>query len=498
MRAAALICVLAPLIGCASDETFIIVTVDNRPAVHDASSLKVSLSNAGTTRMDDLPLGAKSFPVTFSISAPGRTGELGIQVDAVDANGLLVGRGTATTALATDAATVTLDSADFVVNTEVAEDQFPSDDFEAHGFQLAAATDGTWTAAYRDSCSVPCNMFGRRFDATGKPVSTRLAASTNGFQLTTSLTTFLSTPAIATAGNTTLAVWDFHDPNTTATGVACRALDPLGNATPDQVVLATDAGTDVVSIAPLSNNNFMVSWYAPIMTTVIRTAIVKPDCTVLGAISTASTAASAHREAVAASGSPSKVMIAWIVDGDARIRIADNTNAYLTVDSLFVPKTANDRVEYVRVAPIPSGFAVAVRWAPIVQTGTGKIEVYRTNPMGMVIGAPVLITDKAGADFGSAQAFGVTARPDGSVLVVWHACMDNGDGSGCGVFGRLLRPDGTPSGEAFNLATTTKNDQTNPSAVALPDGFAVAWKDNSTAEPDHSGSSVRARIIYPN
>ena len=135
---------------------------------------------------------ASAFPVTFSISAPGRTGELGIQIDALDASGLArrARHRRRPRSRRSTRASVLLDSADFVVNTEFADDQFLSDDFEANGFQLAATADGTWTAAYRDRCTAPCNMFGRRFDATGKPVD-QLAAGTKAFPFTTSLTTSL-------------------------------------------------------------------------------------------------------------------------------------------------------------------------------------------------------------------------------------------------------------------------------------------------------------------
>ena len=108
-----------------------------------------------------------------------------------------------------------------------------------------------------------------------------------------------------------------------------------------------------------------------------------------------------------------------------------------------------------------------------------------------------MITDRSGSDFGTKEAFAIAAQPDGTVLVVWHACLENGDGSGCGVFGRVLKADGTVAGEAFTVPTTTTGDQTNPSAIALPEGFAVGWRDDSAQEPDPSGSAVRARIIYP-
>ena len=486
-------------LGCGTDERYMVVTVTGRPAVHDASALRVTLANGGTMRTDELVLGSHPFPVTFSISAPGRTGDLGLTVEAVDATGLIVGRGAATATVESTEASVMLDSTDFVINTEFAGDQFPSDDYEAHGFQVTGQADGTWTTAYRDRCTAPCNMFGRRFDKTGRPVSTKLAAGTNGFPISTELTSSLSTPAIATAGATTLAVWDFDDQVSTTVGVACRAIDAAGMGLPNQLLLASDPSTDVVSITPLTNNNFAVTWNALITTNVIRAAIVRPDCTLLGGISTVSTVAAARRVSVASTTqAPGTLMYAWIVDGGVHVRLASNTNAFSTVDQTFLPKTATEVVEAVRVAPMGTGFGVFVRWAlSSGSSGPGRIELYRTTSAGTPMGAPIPVTQRSGSDFQSSEAFGVTARADGVVMVVWHSCLTNGDGSGCGVFGRAFNASGAPLGAELTIPTTTVGDQTNPSVAPAGDGFVVVWKDDSGQAPDIDGSAIRGRIVYP-
>src|ERR1043165_5244076 len=181
---------LASLAGC-TDNTYMIVTVDKRAAVHEASKLKITLSNSGSMRTDDLDLKGKDFPVTFSLTAPGRGGELGISIDAFDTNDSLVGRGAGQATLTDTMASVTLDSADFVVNTDYAGNQFLTSDYEAVGLQLAAITSGTWMPVWRDDCTgtpASCDMFGRRFDTTGLPVQSQLAAGTNQFKITTTLT----------------------------------------------------------------------------------------------------------------------------------------------------------------------------------------------------------------------------------------------------------------------------------------------------------------------
>ncbi len=487
--------------GCGDQESYIIVTVNGRPAVHDATNLKVTLSNSGTMRTDELPLANKPFPVTFSISAPGRDGELGIQVDALDGNGLLVGRGATTSTLEVATANVTIETADFVINTDYAGDQFPSDDYEAHGFQVSAGPDGTWTAAYRDRCTAPCNMFARRFDKNGRPVMAQLAAGTNGFPVSTQLTSSLATPAIATAGTTTAEVWDFDDPATTNVGIACRSIDASGAGIPSQTTVATDASTDVVSIAPLSNGNFAIAWSAFLTTAVIRAAIVKADCSVQFAATSVSTTASPRKVSVASTGqTQGTVMYAFVVDGGVRVRLASNTNTYTSpMDIQFLPKTATEVVESVRVAPLGTGFAVVVRWALATGAmGPGRIELYRTTNTGAVLGSSILVSNKSGSDFGSSEAFGVATSSTGVLMIVWHSCLTNGDGSGCGVWGRAFRESGTPVGPELVIPTTTTGDQTNPSVAALTDdSFAVVWKDDSGTMPDIAGSAIRGRIIYP-
>ncbi len=485
--------------ACGSDEKFIIVTIDARPAVHDVNKLSVTLSNEGTSRTDELTVGTQDFPATFSISAPGRVGTLGIQIEAFDDKGLLVGRGLGETTVEATTASLVLDSTDFVVNTDFANDQFPSDDFESNGFQVAASEDGTWTVVYRERCSTPCNMFARRFDVTGKPVESAIAASTNGFPISSALTLGNATPAVASSAGATVAVWDFSEPSpSTVDGIACRALDASGNAAGPQVDVSIEQFPDVVSVTALPSSKFAVSWNGFSTDNIIKGAIVNAQCQPSNVVQVSVNAgvAGASRGAVASNGN--NIMYSWILDGDVRARVAGPTNNFLSADVPIVIKTATEQIEYVRVAPLGTGFAVVVRWALITGAeGPGRIELYRTSNTGALMGGATLVTTRSGTDFASSKSFGVASRPDGALLVVWHSCGENGDDSGCGVFGRVLRPSGVPVGDEFVLATTTEGEQTNPAAAGLPDGFATTWLDGSAKEPDKSGSAVRARIIYP-
>jgi len=485
-------------VACGSDQ-FIVITIDTRPAVHGVAELDVELTNNGTSRGDTFEVTSESFPATFSVSAPGRTGDLQIEITAHDAAGLVVGHGLATTTVDTLEARILIDSTDFVVNTEFADDQFPSNDFESHGFQVGSAPDGTWTAVYRDTCSSPCNMFGRRFDVSGTPVESGLAAGIGQFAISTELSDgFFTTPAAASNGQTTITTWNFSEPSpSTNSGIACRALDAAGNGVGSQVTVSLETTFPfAVSVTPLSTGKFSIAWDST-NTDIIRSAIVNAQCQVSNPldVSTATGTGGAIRPAVAANGD--RILYAWVLDGTARVRTTSTANNPITNDGLLVNKTATDQVRFVRVAPLGDGFAVVVRWAAISGTGPGKIELYRTSNQGQQQGAPTLVTTRTDSNFATAQGFSVASRDDGALLVAWHACDANGDDSGCGVFGRVLRPTGVPVGDEFSLATTTDLDQLSPSVAGLPGAFVATWRDNSGKDPDKSGAAVRARILYP-
>lgn len=510
-RAGLLSLVLLAACGGESGD-YIVVTVNARSAVHDVASLKVTLSNGGSERSEDLAVGSNDFPATFSISAPGRTGDLGIAIDAIDANGYIVGRGRGMSTIEAPMASVLVDSADFVVNTQYAKDQLLSNYYEANGFQLAVNADGTWTATHSDSCDQPCNVFGRRFDKDGRSVTTQAGAGTQAFTVSTKLTSFYSTPTVAANANTTLFVWNndlYPPPLVTPTGmpgysIDCRAYDMAGAPSTNQLTVTTDFLANLTSVTPLANGTFAIVWDGKATDTgltSIRSAIVTAGCVIQGAAKDVSTTASPTGSHVASSGN--NVLYVWRVAGNAYARPASQTNVLGgATDSLIVAKTATEQVEHVRAAPLPGGnFAIFVRWANITgTTGPGRIDMYRANNAGVIQGAPMTVTTRSGTDFNSSESFGVAAHSDGSILVVWHSCETNGDDSGCGVFGHLISPTGAPTGADINLATTTKDDQIRPSAIALPGTpatFAAAWTDKSQIAPDTAGAAVRARIIYP-
>ena len=486
--------------ACGGDGPFTIVTLEARPAVHDVAEVLVELTNEGTTLDQRFTVDNLTFPATFSIESPGRTGPIDLVIQAFDREGLVVGRGAGQVTIASPGASVLIDSTDFVVNTTFPEDQFPADDFDSHGFQISATDDGTFTVVFRERCFQPegCHMLARRFDVTGRPVETALAAGTNAFNLSSDVTTSGATPSVASIGDTTVTAWDFSEPSPSTTdGVACRAMDREGNAVGDQVPISIEAFPNVVSVSPVAVGTYVISWEGS--GALIKGAIVDSECNInVNGVQQISVTAGAITGAVAANGNA--IMYVWIVDGAVRGRIANSAGGLITGDIQIIAKPATESIQYVRIAAAGDGFLLVARLVEDASnTGPARIEAYRANNMGQLMGVPQVVSERTGNSFLSSQSFGMAARRgEGSIMVVWHSCDEFGDDNLCGVFGRVLRSDGTPDGEEFSLATTTLGNQSNPAVTALPGGaWAATWMDESQQDPDRSGTAVRARVVYP-
>ncbi|CAN5645213.1 hypothetical protein BH11MYX1_BH11MYX1_28890 [soil metagenome] len=493
------------LAACGGGETFVVVTVTARPTVHDVTSLAVTQTSSGTTRTDTLELGSHALPATFSIRATNRLGELDLSITGKAIDGGSVAVGTTTTSFDLETATVQLDPADFVVNTEYAMDEFTTTDFETAGYQLSATANDTWTVAFRNTCTDTCNVFARTIGSDGAPAKTNAAAGTNAYQVTSATTQEGAFPAIAGQGMATIAVWDFNDTVGTGVGVACRGIDAMGTLTPGQRTISTDAA-DTVVIAPLPTGNFAVSWQVYSPNAAIHTMIAKPDCTTLTSLPvavapTAGTRNGPHRSTVAASGTA--LLYGWIQDDAAYVRGTSTSTSPSFSSAAFklADPPTGETAEAVRIAPMGAGFAVAIRYVSSTFGAPGQIYLQRTTSTGVVIGTPTLISDKTGSDFTNGRrGFGIATRADGMTMLVWSQC-DDGSGGQCDgrldIYGRLVDATATVVGDPFVVTSTTLADQQDPSVVALSDAFAVAWTDGSKTAPDNDGTAVRARVIYP-
>lgn len=486
--------------GCGG-ETYLVVTVDAPPAVHDVVTLEVTRLGQDPPQVQMLPVRNFEFPITFSISGLGDSGNLDLAIDALSADNLVVGTGRGLLSLGASEATVHLETTDFVVNSNFEDDQFLAEEADSVGRQLATTSVGDFTATFGTTClGRACNLFGRRFDSAGVPLYSADADGASEFRISTSPSERGSgSPAIASAGLQSIVVWDFADLTGGASGVACRGIDENGSETAGQqpVTFETAKGVDV---APLPDGNFAVTWLAQVPQEVHMT-IVRPNCTsaMLPVVSISQPERDPLRGAHVASNG-SALLYAWILGDSVRLRGGTATGELFAEIPLAPP--TDFVIEQVRIAAMDTGFGVALRLAARDRTLPGSIVLYRTNAKGELLpGEPTLITAQSGSNTGTGRiGFGIATRGDGATMIVWHQC-DDGSSTGClnrlDVYGRVVRSDGTPAGSSFMVPTTTNRNQRNPSVTAINNAFAVTWIDESMTEPDTSGHAVRARVVYP-
>jgi hypothetical protein len=494
--------------ACSEEQEAMIVTVEVRPSVIGAEKLAVQLRNGAGIAGDSFELDGQSFPLTFSVSSPGRTGDLQIEVSATNEAGYLVGRGEAIVPITAETGKVLVDSADFVVNSIVMDDQYLTDDSESAGTQLSANSSGTWVASYRQRCTpAACNLYARRFGRDGQAILSG-EANADGFPINSALKvgSFFTSPTVTAGEDKTLLLWD-TTATTTADGVACRSIDKNG-ALAAESRLATDTSTDVVVATALPNGTFAIGWSSRVgaeTNSNVRTLVVDGNCAPLplATIQAVGTLIEApiRRSTIAASGANSYLM-AWQTNNTIRARTIGLDGTPSSSDTLLLaPGAVGESYDMARLAANNNGYVMAVSHR--VTNTTKNLELYRLTATAgsapAITGSATVVTDKLDL---SSEGFSIASHPIGPILVTWHGCEERGDGENCGVFGRLFATNGSPLGEAFIIPTTTALNQKFPSVTPLvgEDGqamFVVAWNDESTSPPDMGGQAVRARIIYP-
>ena len=475
--------------GACSDpaDPAIVVEIQGRPSVHDVARLEVTVSNEGASQMSSFDTDGRDLPLTFSITAEGRTGAIDVAVRGLDAAEAEIAVGATSVDATADTASVMLDPNDFIVNTEFPGGQFLNQDAETNGFQVSVGGD-VIAIGWRDDCPVTiCNQFGRRFGIDAVPLDTELGAGPNQFRWNEVDGDFSAHVAVAThADGTTLAMWD------TPTGVSCREMPESGAGAPGEVAIATETAADVVSTVPLADGSFAAVWVATVSTQrQIRTAVVTPSCGPRFAASSVGTPVTFVRRPTMAA-TPRGSLIAWIDGGEARFRTGTAAGVFTgaSTGSVLVSVPSPDTVEFVRIVGVSDGYVVVYRRT----VGTDDaIMLHRTDDQGSAMGTDTMLAQFP-SDYGSPS---LTVRPsDGAIGVAWQQC-DDSDGAGCAVMARVVRPSGVPVGDAFVVNTTTRADQTDPSIGPLDDGFVVAYSDTSATAPDIDQSAVRARYIYP-
>lgn len=130
--------------------------------------------------------------------------------------------------------------------------------------------------------------------------------------------------------------------------------------------------------------------------------------------------------------------------------------------------------------------------APFANTRTHISQVF--GPDGTA--EPEFITGDAG---NAAYEAVTTELADGRFLSLWTTDSGGLDSDGHGIYGRFFNRDGTPSGDAFLVNTTTTDNQFGPQATILANGgFVVTWNDGSQSPDDPDGNTtVRAQVYDP-
>ena len=500
MRRALAIAILA--CGCGRGVSVTVVTVDARPAVHGATSLSVDVGNEGSTLTQSFDLHEHPFPATFSVTTPGRTGDITFTAHASDDSGAVVGVGTASTTIVDNdesTATLLLEPADFPVNTQVAGAQRTVFYTSTGGRQITSLADGTWTVAWSDDCGTlgRCDEWGRRFDDTGTPLSTQIAAGTTQFNF--NRTDIFGTDAALASGSdgSVLAVWTTWDEIAGDPGdIVCSAIAPDGSAaSPTEVTLSTGTSPDHAGIAAFQDL-YAVVWQENEMgsgTQAIQLRFVDKTCTPQSGVLTLSTGGGPDQPTIAAADDGKEAAVLWRAGSTIRGRFITGSSA-LGVESTVLT-TVPDLIWGPELSPADGGYAL-VYWHQTAAgpLAAGGLVLHRLKEGGGDQGVETVLATTAPDQISVA---GIAHRSDGALAVTWHDCTAAADGAGCGVLAQVVRPTGLPVGAPMTVNTTTPGDQTDPSITALPDAFAAVWTDDSMLPPDQSETGIRARVLYP-
>lgn len=498
--------IAAATLGACSGGPYTVVTVEARPAVGDVRTVAISLANANATQAETFVIDGRSFPLTFSVDTGDRSGELTIAADGQDGSGTLIARGATTTTIATDGdgvATVRLDPTDFQVNTSFVGDQALAFRFEAGGRQIALSPTGVATIGWSDSCQIVgrCDVFGRRFDATGRPVTTALAAGTGEFIINrTDGTGFEPTLATNAAGRT-VAVWS------TGGDLLAVVVDADGAAvTGTETILATGTLPSTPGVIAVPDGRFVVAWTERAPTAgqyLVRARYLSSDgAPALNPITLADTAYTVSTTVSTEANPPA---IAWLGDGLAMVvawRSATTIRgrfytaagvARVASDQVLASRPVGEEVGEPQVATIAGDAALLYPRATVGgDADDGQLVLRRLSTAGLIVGTDAVVTDGVGTT--PAALTGAS----GVLAAAWSACGDDNDGDACAIRVRRFDANLAPLGPSTIANSTTAGSQQEPSIAILPDGsLLTAWSDGSGAPPDRDGFGVRARIIYP-
>jgi VCBS repeat-containing protein len=145
------------------------------------------------------------------------------------------------------------------------------------------------------------------------------------------------------------------------------------------------------------------------------------------------------------------------------------------------------------VAGGATGSEFAVAWRTDTGDGSGDgIAYQRFDATGAPAGTELIVNEQVSS---TQFAPAITYLSTGQILVAWVSVTSGAasDGSGNGVYGRVINTNGTFAGGEFQLNQQTSFDQDSVSVSATASGFVAAWQDNSGQ--DGSGTGIQARFF---
>jgi hypothetical protein len=489
----------------------VLVTLTTRSTVLPAQTLHVSFANAGTTVTRDFDVPADAvFPRTLTVTAPGRSGDLVLDVAAADAGGATIARGRNQVALDPDGRvelTVSLEPEDFVVNARTPASQLLARNPDLSGRQAAVRDDGGSLLAWETDCAsaTSCNIYARRLDASGRPLASGDAVSADDF-LANRFVQVARDPAVAASSAGYLVTWAGAPSPTTEFDIRATLLDAAGTIVADDVAVSTDTAHEASAMPfAMTDGSFVVVWARARTdrgTDIVARRIAPSGAmgaTIAVAVAEPSTRTRPHAVGLA----NGNFALSWLhleASGasNVHVRLFNAAGTPVTNELAFTSYVTADAAG-ARVVATPDGGFVVV-WQAF-DPGDARLA---TRPLlARFVDAAGNVSDEIRVADSSADAPQVVPAlavraSDGALAVAWSDRGASGDGNGLGVRFRVLRADGSPCGDAVVANTTVAGDQFEASlAASANDAFLLSWTDASQVAPDTDGNAVRARYLYP-
>jgi hypothetical protein len=281
---------------------------------------------------------------------------------------------------------------------------------------IAATAGGDFVVVWRSPDGDGDGIYGQRFDSSR-------AAVGDQFRVNDATASTQTDPSVAIADDGSfLVVWTGFGIDGSSTGVAARLFDSTGAALTGDVVVnsSTLLAQSAARAVTLANDNFMVVWEG-------------------------------------SDGSITGIFGQRLLAGGAK------TGAELPINE-FTPGAQAAPA----VAASSTGFIVT--WESNQQDGDGRGVFARMfDNAGAALSGEILVNS---VTTGSQTGPRVLGLPNGDAVIAWTD--PTRDGSGSGVYGRLLPRSGAPVGEDFQLHTTEVGSQSSPT-MALSGSFVAAW-----------------------